>query len=43
VAIPGNIDLKTEPDSVIKDGIVTISFKKAEEAKPKKITIKSQS
>ena len=43
VAIPGNIDLKTEPDAVIKDGIVTITFKKAEEEKPKKISIKSQS
>lgn len=43
VAIPGNIDLKSDPEAVIKDGVVKITFKKAEEAKPKKITIKTQS
>lgn len=40
VAVPGNIDSKSEPEAKVKDGIVTVSFKKAEEAKPKKITVK---
>jgi HSP20 family protein len=43
VAIPGNIDLKKEPEAKVKDGVVTVSFKKAEEAKPKKITVKASS
>jgi len=41
VAIPGNIDLKKEPAAKITNGVVTISFKKAEEAKPKKIKVKT--
>lgn len=40
VAVPGNIDMKAEPEAQVKDGIVTVTFKKAEEEKPKKITIK---
>jgi HSP20 family protein len=40
VAVPGNIDLGQEPEATIKHGIVAITFKKAEEAKPKKIAIK---
>lgn len=40
VAIPGNLDLSSEPCATFKNGVVTVSFKKAEEAKPKKITIK---
>ncbi|KKU88348.1 MAG: hypothetical protein UY18_C0015G0006 [Microgenomates group bacterium GW2011_GWF2_47_9] len=40
VAVPGNIDLAREPDAKITHGIVSVSFKKAEEAKPKKIAIK---
>lgn len=40
VAIPGNIDLATEPEAKIEHGIVTVTFKKAEEEKPKKISIK---
>jgi HSP20 family protein len=41
VAVPGNIDAKTEPEAVMEDGVVRISFTKAEEAKPKKISVKS--
>lgn len=41
VAIPGNLDLSKEPSATFKNGVVTVSFKKAEEAKPKKITIKN--
>jgi HSP20 family protein len=40
VAVPGNIDLSTDPEAKITHGIVSVSFKKAEEAKPKKISIK---
>ncbi len=39
VAVPGNIDLSVEPEARVEHGIVKISFKKAEEAKPKKITV----
>lgn len=41
VAVPGNIDLKTEPDAAIEHGVVKVTFRKAEEAKPKKINIKT--
>lgn len=40
VAVPGNIDLKKEPEAKVKNGIVTVTFQKAEEEKPKKISIK---
>jgi len=40
VAVPGNIDLKEEPEADIEHGVVTVTFKKAEEAKPKKISVK---
>ncbi len=40
VAIPGNIDLSQEPAAEVKHGILSVTFKKAEEAKPKKIAVK---
>lgn len=40
VAVPGNIDPKAEPEAKVKNGIVMVTFKKAEEVKPKKIAIK---
>lgn len=40
VAVPGNIDLASEPEAKVNHGIVSVVFKKAEEAKPKKIMIK---
>lgn len=40
VAVPGNIDLGAEPEAKVEHGIVSVTFKKAEEAKPKKIAIK---
>lgn len=39
VAVPGNIDLKKEPVAVVENGVVRVTFIKAEEAKPKKITV----
>jgi HSP20 family protein len=42
VAVPGNIDVKDEPAADIDNGVVTVMFKKAEEAKPKKISIKAR-
>ena len=41
VAVPGNIDLKKEPTAEVKDGVITVRFKKTEEARPKKITVKA--
>lgn len=41
VAVPGDIDHHQEPEAVIKDGIITVTFSKAEAAKPKKLTVKS--
>jgi HSP20 family protein len=41
VAVPGNIDLKSDPEAVVKHGVVEVNFTKAEEAKPKRITIKA--
>jgi len=40
VAVPGNIDVRSEPEAKVNNGIVSITFKKAEEAKPKKIAVK---
>ena len=40
VAVPGNIDTSAEPEAKINHGIVAVTFKKAEEAKPKKISIR---
>lgn len=38
--MPGNIDVKKEPKAEIEKGVVEVRFAKAEEAKPKKITVK---
>jgi len=42
IAVPGNIDLKRDPEAVVEQGVVKIIFSKAEEAKPKKISIKAK-
>lgn len=42
IAVPGNVDLKKDPKAEVKEGVITVTFKKAEEAKPKKITVKSK-
>lgn len=39
VATPGNVDMSQEPEAKVKDGVIKVKFKKAEEAKPKKIEV----
>lgn len=41
VAIPGDVDLKKEPEATCKNGIMTISFAKSAKVEPKKIKVKS--
>ena len=42
VSVPGMIDMTTEPKAEIEAGVVTITFKKAEASKPKKLTVKAK-
>jgi HSP20 family protein len=42
VAVPGEIDHQTEPQAEVDDGVVTITFKKAEASKPKKLSVKAK-
>lgn len=42
IAVPGNVDLKTDPEAAVKNGVVELRFKKAEEAKPRKIAVKTK-
>lgn len=39
IAVPGNIDLKKEPQATVDHGVITVTFNKLEEEKPRKITI----
>lgn len=39
VAVPGNIDMSKEPEAKVANGVVAVTFHKAEEAKPKKIAV----
>jgi len=43
IAVPGNVDLKADPVAEVENGVITVTFKKAEEAKPRKIAVKSKS
>lgn len=40
VAVPGMLDHTSEPEVTLKDGVVTVRFKKAEASKPKKLSVK---
>lgn len=40
VAVPGNINPSAEPEAKVSHGIVSVTFKKAAEVKPKKIAVK---
>ena len=42
VAVPGEIDHTKEPEAVVDNGVITITFKKAEASKPKKLTVKAK-
>lgn len=39
VAVPGLIDMSQEPQAKIKNGVVSINFKKSEATKPRKLKI----
>ncbi len=39
VAAPGNVDMSQEPEATVKDGVIKVKFKKAEEARPRKIKV----
>lgn len=41
VAVPGMLDHTVEPSAEVKDGVITLTFKKAEASKPKKLSVKS--
>lgn len=38
---PGDVDPKAEPEAVCKNGVMTVTFAKVPEAKPKKIAVKA--
>lgn len=40
ISVPGKIDLKQEPEASFADGLIKITFLKAEESMPKKISVK---
>lgn len=40
LAVPGNIDEKSEPDAEYQNGVMKVTFKKMSEAQPKKISVK---
>lgn len=42
VAVPGMLDHTVEPEAEVDNGVVTVTFKKAEASKPKKLTIKKK-
>lgn len=40
VAVPGRLDPGAEPDAMVENGVMTVTFKKAEEVLPKKLNIR---
>ncbi len=42
VAIPGEVDLTSDPEATCADGIVTVTFSKVKAAVPRKIAIKTK-
>jgi HSP20 family protein len=42
VSVPGEVDMKKEPEADYKNGIMTVKFAKSPEEQPKKIVIKSK-
>jgi HSP20 family protein len=39
LAVPGDVDEKTEPQAAYKNGVLTVTFNRLAEAQPKKISI----
>jgi HSP20 family protein len=39
VAVPGILDFGQEPKAEIENGVITVTFQKAEASKPKKLTV----
>lgn len=42
VAVPGVIDMNAEPVAETDNGVVTVTFKKAETSKPKKLSVRAK-
>ncbi|MGI5828465.1 MAG: Hsp20/alpha crystallin family protein [Patescibacteria group bacterium] len=43
VAVPGEIDSNKEPEAMMENGIMTVTFPKSPQSQPKKISVKSKS
>lgn len=41
VAVPGDVDWKTEPSASARNGMMTVTFMKSPKAQPKKINVKA--
>jgi len=41
VAVPSVLDHNAEPDALIKDGVLTVKFKKSEHTKPRKLNVRT--
>lgn len=39
IAVPGMLDFNQDPTAEVDNGVVTITFKKAEASKPRKVTV----
>lgn len=42
VAVPGMIDQSAEPKAEVDNGVLTVTFKKSEASKPRKLEVKSK-
>ncbi|MDH5533438.1 MAG: Hsp20/alpha crystallin family protein [Candidatus Pacebacteria bacterium] len=41
VAVPSVLDNNVEPDAMVKDGVLTVKFKKSEHTKPRKLNVRT--
>jgi HSP20 family protein len=42
VSVPGEVDYQTDPEAAVAGGVLTVTFKKSEQAKPKKLAVKAK-
>jgi HSP20 family protein len=42
VAVPGTLDFSQEPEAQVEDGVLTVTFQKAESSKPRKLKVKAK-